>query len=730
MTTTHSATLKKSLLAFVLGLTAIPFSGEISPQTLIDGQLVYLAWLPLSVMMALMLLFGRLAVVPIIVASLIVNALEWPLDALQNVLLVICQTQPTFLFCGLIYLMLGKRWRFGLPNKKMGVRLFWLSFMVPAANKILMYSVGGYVVFPPGIAAYFDSDSVTFRIIDVLSLIAASLMFTMVFYYLLRMILNPRYARTLWRICIVPYITPRRRAFSLSWIATLAALLILLCSPYESELIGGYLVPSIFVVFTIGIRKFGHRFITVSWAISAYLLLRYNRGFLHGLDTEFSLAFVLSVFISFSLCILFMSSIFRKSEWVKRLWHDQALTDPLTQLPNLRALEQYLQQNPVTQLCCLRMNNLEFLSRHYGMMMRVHAKRTINREIEELLHDGEQVFQLPGNELMINLNGPDPEQRLTHIVDLLNSRKIYWHNNPIDIEFSAAWGVMEPDIPSVQTLLGQLSYLAEQASRTDRVLSLNASKAVVSGQTSERVFMLQKVKRALDEESIVLLAQPIVDAEGKGYREILTRLICDDELITPDKFLPIVAQFNLSARFDFLVLEKTLAWLQSHPDDSAAPCFSVNLMPYTLIRKETAQHVIALFDYYGVPTHSVIIEITEEQAFSDSETSIQNIIMLREAGFRIAIDDFGTGYANYERLKSLQADIIKIDGCFIKDILTDSMDAMIVKSICQMASVKSLSVVAEFVETPEQRELLLQQGVHYLQGYLLGKPEPLASLPA
>jgi EAL domain-containing protein (putative c-di-GMP-specific phosphodiesterase class I) len=78
----------------------------------------------------------------------------------------------------------------------------------------------------------------------------------------------------------------------------------------------------------------------------------------------------------------------------------------------------------------------------------------------------------------------------------------------------------------------------------------------------------------------------------------------------------------------------------------------------------------------------------------------------------------------------LQADIIKIDGCFVKDIATDSMDAMIVQSICNLAKTKSLSVVAEFVETAEQREMLLRFGVDYLQGYLVGKPTPLAELQA
>jgi len=148
------------------------------------------------------------------------------------------------------------------------------------------------------------------------------------------------------------------------------------------------------------------------------------------------------------------------------------------------------------------------------------------------------------------------------------------------------------------------------------------------------------------------------------------------------------------------------------------------------MQKETASDIITLFERHGVSSAAVIIEVTEEQAFSESESSILNIQRLREFGFKIAIDDFGTGYANYERLKRLEADIIKIDGCFIKDICADDMDAMIVKSICNLAKTKSLSVVAEYVETQEQRQMLLAFGVDYLQGYLIGKPHPIEELQA
>ena len=242
--------------------------------------------------------------------------------------------------------------------------------------------------------------------------------------------------------------------------------------------------------------------------------------------------------------------------------------------------------------------------------------------------------------------------------------------------------------------------------------------------------MLARIKHALETDQFHLYAQPIQKADGSGYYEILARMESEGEIFTPDRFIPLIAQFNLSHRFDMCVMDKLLLWLRDHPSTQAGARFSVNLMPLTLMQKEVASEICALFERYGVAPQSVVIEITEEQAFSNSGSSIHNIQQLRDYGFRIAIDDFGTGYANYERLRRLQADIIKIDGCFIKDICTDDMDAMIVQSMCNLAKTKSLCVVAEYVETPAQREMLLRFGVDYLQGYLIGKPKPLEELRA
>ncbi|EBR5317360.1 sensor domain-containing phosphodiesterase [Salmonella enterica] len=671
--------IKIFLLAFCLTVPAILLSRLISPRATIDSSYIFLAWLPLCVMFSVLFLFGRRGVAPMVGGMMLTNEWNFHLPLPQAMVLLFCQTFPVLLVCAIVRWQLGARWRYGIPNQGIWLRVFWLGLMTPFGIKISMHLAGHYLAFPVTISTFFGTGTAIFSIVDLLSLISAALIFTLFFYYPLRMIVSPHYMRIFWRRDVAPYLAKEKRLFTLLWFATLATLLAVLCTPFETKYIAGYLVPVLFIGFTIGVGKISYPLLNFSWALTALFLLSYNRNFLQGVGSEYSLAFILSVLISFSICLLYMARINQRSEWLNRQWHSQALTDPLTQLPNLRALEQFLLQDAGQSVCYLRMENLEFLSRHYGMQMRVHCEREVFRMLQPLLLEKEKIFHLPGSELLLVLTGPETEARLQYMLNVLNNRKIYWNNTGLDMEYGASWGTFDGRQETLQPLLGQLSWLAEQSCSHRRVLALTQSIEAASGQTTERVLRLQKIRQALERGALVLYAQPIRDAQGKGYDEILTRLRCDDGI----------------------------------------------MMPLTLLQKETASRIMQLFKRYGVPPASVIIEITEEQAFSHSEISMHNINQLRKFGLKIAIDDFGTGYANYERLKRLKADIIKIDGCFVKDILTDSLDAMIVKSITDLAKAKSLSVVAEFVETPAQRDLLLQLGVHSLQGYLIGRPRPL-----
>lgn len=720
--------IKKFFVASVLCFLLIPFARYISPKAVVDQQVLYLAYMPLSLMVAMLMLFGRHAIAPLVIVFSISYSHRYSLDVGQLGAFILSLVAPFILCAAICRAFLGRRWRYALTGRGLGHRILWLGFAAPLLSKMTRHSLGYVLSFPPEVQAFFGHASTMFNIVDAQNTVAASLVFTGLFYYPLRMCLSPSFARAFLRRCILPALSPRRRLFTLCWLALVTVMLMICCGPYKTAWISGYLVPIIFVLFTIGVFKIGPRLISLLWSLSALMLLSWNESFLYG-NSAYSLAFVLSVFIAFTVSVLFMTVIFQRNERMKRQYFALSQTDPLTRMPNLRALEKLIKKQRSGTLCCLRLNNMDFLSRHYGLMMRVHAKQLIANILKPWLQCGEMVFQLPGSDVLIFLKGPEPQARLHHMVGLLSSKRIPWNNVQLDIDYGATWSAINYYEDELYRLISQLSYLAEQVNADERVLPLNHnSKVSISGETTERITLLRQVKQVLDEERIELYAQPIVDAHGRGYHEVLARMRCDDTFLTPDKFIPVVAHFNLSVRFDMQVLTGVLKHLQRHPVTGLCPRFSVNLMPMTLMHKGVARQIIGLFKQYAVPVSWVIIEVTEEQAFSDLETTTQNITLLRESGFRIAIDDFGTGYANFERLKRLQADIIKIDGCFIEDILTDSLDVMIVKSICELAKAKSFSVVAEYVETEQQRELLLDLGVSYLQGYLTGKPVPISTL--
>lgn len=312
------------MIALALCLIAVPVSRYLSPRAIVNGHDVYLAWLPLSVMLAVILLFGRRAILPILLGFTVTNLFYVNLAPLQYSVLLFCQTFALFAACGLLRIMLGKRWRYSIPNKHIGLRIFWLGFMVPIGIKLSMYLAGYLFDFPVTISTFFGEGTVIYNVVDIQSLICAALIFTMMFYYPLRMIINPRYAISFWRRSVKPVFFHKNSLYIFARLVLLSFILVILCGPFESPVIAGYLMPLIFILFTLAISRLTYALISLLWAVSALLLLTYNYNFLNGVESGHSLSFILSVLISFAICLLYMSRIYQRSEWLKRGWQEGA----------------------------------------------------------------------------------------------------------------------------------------------------------------------------------------------------------------------------------------------------------------------------------------------------------------------------------------------------------------------------------------------------------------------
>jgi EAL domain-containing protein (putative c-di-GMP-specific phosphodiesterase class I) len=133
---------------------------------------------------------------------------------------------------------------------------------------------------------------------------------------------------------------------------------------------------------------------------------------------------------------------------------------------------------------------------------------------------------------------------------------------------------------------------------------------------------------------------------------------------------------------------------------------------------------------YDIQPGELELELTESTLMSDTEAAQATVASLRELGVALAIDDFGTGYSSLSYIKRLRPDKLKIDRSFVKDLPADADDRALTEAIVSIAQALSITVVAEGVETAEQRDYLLGQGCALQQGYLHGRPMPADRLRA
>jgi EAL domain-containing protein (putative c-di-GMP-specific phosphodiesterase class I) len=157
---------------------------------------------------------------------------------------------------------------------------------------------------------------------------------------------------------------------------------------------------------------------------------------------------------------------------------------------------------------------------------------------------------------------------------------------------------------------------------------------------------------------------------------------------------------------------------------------AVNISARQLKLPNFVAEVLAVIDQSGANPNRLKLELTESLVLDDVEGVIAKMAKLKGHGVRFSLDDFGTGYSSLAYLKRLPLNQLKIDQSFVRDILVDPNDAAIAKMVIALAEALDLSVIAEGVETIEQRDFLASQGCYAYQGYLYGRPLPIADFEA
>ena len=235
-----------------------------------------------------------------------------------------------------------------------------------------------------------------------------------------------------------------------------------------------------------------------------------------------------------------------------------------------------------------------------------------------------------------------------------------------------------------------------------------------------------RLLEALDRNELVLVFQPIVAiAAGRtSHYEVLVRMReKSGKLVPPGKFIPAAEQFGLIQRVDRQVLTKAIRYLAELPAELSQMAFSINLSGMSVGSQEMYDCIEKEVRESGVDPARITFEITETAACEQLTSAMEFIQKIRQLGCRISLDDFGVGFSSFSYLKHLRADILKIDGSFIRDIHNNNADQLFVKALVDVARGMGMRTIAEFVENEQVYDRVRSLGVDYVQGYYLGKPE-------
>ncbi|SFG84565.1 putative bifunctional diguanylate cyclase/phosphodiesterase [Neptunomonas qingdaonensis] len=423
----------------------------------------------------------------------------------------------------------------------------------------------------------------------------------------------------------------------------------------------------------------------------------------------------------------------------------QAAHDALTNLSNRREFSRTLSRYAhVTDesvshvLCFVDLDHFKAVNDTCGHA----AGDELLAQVAQVLQSGvrltDAVARLGGDEFAILLTSCNLQQGREICDDIRKAIldvRYQWGEDIYRISASIGLTLIDVNTPSVEDILNAADTACKVAkdSGRNRLHIFEVGDQTLADKRHD-MLLINQINNALDTKHIVLHRQPIIPLHQKHsvkkHYEILLRLKSSDgTLIYPNQFLPLVERFHLGPRLDREVVGAALDWLSEHPAElEALETCAINLSGQSIASHDSLNFIVDKLQQTGLPAEKFCFEITETAAITDLANARQFIAGLKALGCRFALDDFGSGLSSFAYLKTLDVDIIKIDGMFVKDMMADAVNLATVKSINEVANALGKQTVAEFVESEVIAKELRSIGVNYAQGYYYNKPSLLVDL--
>jgi diguanylate cyclase (GGDEF)-like protein len=413
----------------------------------------------------------------------------------------------------------------------------------------------------------------------------------------------------------------------------------------------------------------------------------------------------------------------------------QALYDNLTGLPNRSLfndqmrirLEQARLRNDGMAILLLDLNGFKEVNDTLGHAVGDHLLQAIAGRLSAYLGETSLVARLGGDEfaILIQPGNSALASAAAETIAACLTPPITVDDMTIQAGASTGIALFPGDGDDGASLLRRADaamYEAKQSGRSHMFATPDDDVANV-----RRLQLLGELRAAIISGDFRLYHQPKIDLKSGrivGTEGLVRWQHKQFGLLTPIEFIELSELSGLIQPLTRYLLELGIAQAAAWRAEGFEIAVAINLSVRNFFDQGLPAFIGDLLSRHGLPGNMLVLEITEREVMSDRALARTALLSFRELGVKISVDDFGTGYSSLSQLQQLPIDEIKIDASFVRNMLTDHQDAVIVRSIIDLGHNLGLEVVAEGAETPNELNALRQMGADRLQGYVIGKPMP------
>ena len=412
--------------------------------------------------------------------------------------------------------------------------------------------------------------------------------------------------------------------------------------------------------------------------------------------------------------------------------------DSLTGLPNrfnlsVRleiAIEAAAKGKSTGALICIDLDRFKNINDSNGHSCGDELLKAVGNRLTHCMRHEDVVARLSGDEFAILIQDIGNPLNVNRVVDKIKSAfdaRFMFDAHEFDLRASIGVSLFPRDGATVEELFKNADIAMHNAKELGGNIEAFYTPEL-NDTTTRRIWIEKNLRNALEKHELQLYYQPqvsLIDGRLVGAESLLRWIHPEEGFISPGEFIPIAEDTGLIIEIGDWVLrqacQQAKSWLSSGLDVGH---LAVNIAGPQITRGNLLSSCKQALKESGIPHSMIELEVTEGFIMNDSENSIDVLYQLRDLGVPMSIDDFGTGYSSLSYLKQLPIGRIKVDQSFVRGIPEDKDDVAITKSIVSLGQNLGLNVIAEGVETAEQRDFLLDIGCEFGQGYFYYKPMP------